>query len=66
MDQICCWLNPRLMLCSYLCATTVFRTSPFGFQRALKAYFIGVLSRSRSSFVDKMVFGSDFKMLMTV
>ena len=44
--------------------TSTFRTSSFGSQRIPKALSCGILSRSRStSFGDKMLFESDFKIL---
>ena len=55
---------PRFVFGTSLFTTFTFRKSSFGSQRTPKTLLSGILSRSRSiSFGDKMLFGSDFKML---
>ena len=57
---------PRFVFGTSLYNTFTWKTSSFGSQRIplFKALSSGILSRSRAfSFGDKMLFGSDFKML---
>ena len=55
---------PRFVFGTSLHNTFTFRTSSFGSQRIPKTLSSGILSKSRStSFGDKILFGSDFKIL---